>query len=130
LREPATKHFIIGMERPARSSGCLPVTELVADGRKLAAQFEPIAKLPRAERAPALAEVCQPYLQLVNPAARDPHTGLRLMDVWRYFRHTWLTRYRSAPSRNRDCRGFRVLPVMREGKDLPHGSKEGPPHSG
>ncbi len=100
LREPSTKRFIVGMERPARSSGCLPVTELVADGRKLAAQLEPIARLPRAERAPALAEVCQPYLQLVDPVARDPHTGLRLMDVWRYFRHTWLTRYRSAPGRN------------------------------
>ncbi len=100
LREPATKRFIISMERPARSSGCLPVTELVADGRKLAAQLDPIAGLPRAERARALAEVCRPYLQLVDPAARDSHTGLRLMDVWRYFRHTWLTRYRSAPGRN------------------------------
>jgi hypothetical protein len=100
LREPAIKRFIIGMERPARSSGCLPVTDLVADGRKLAAQLNLIARLPRAERALALAQVCQPYLQLVDPAARDVHTGLRLMDVWRYFRHTWLTRYRSAPGRN------------------------------
>jgi hypothetical protein len=100
LREPATKRFIVGMERPARSSGCLPVTELVADGRRLAAQLGPIAELPRIERATALAQTCQPYLQLVDPTARDTHTGLRLMDVWRYFRHTWLTRYRSAPGRN------------------------------
>lgn len=100
LREPATKRFVIGMERPARSSGCLPVTDLIADGRKLAAHLDPIARLPRAERAAALAQVCQPYLQLVDPTARDARTGLRLMDVWRYFRHTWLTRYRSAPGRN------------------------------
>jgi hypothetical protein len=100
LREPATKRFIVGMERPARSSGCLPVTELVADGRRLVAQLGPIAGLPKPERATALAQACQPYLQLVDPAVRDIHTGLRLMDVWRYFRHTWLTRYRSAPGRN------------------------------
>jgi transposase-like protein len=30
----------------------------------------------------------------------------------------------------RDCRGFRVLPVMRVRKDLPHGSKEGAAHPG
>src|SRR3712207_5872841 len=30
----------------------------------------------------------------------------------------------------RDCRGFRVLPVMREGKELPHGSTESVAHPG
>lgn len=100
LREPATKRFIVGLERPGRTSGCQPVTDLIADGRKLAEQFEPLALLARAERATALAEVCKPYLQLVDTAARDGHTGIRLMDVWRYFRHTWLTRYRSTPGRN------------------------------
>lgn len=100
MRDPATRRFIVGMERPARNSGCKPVTDLIADGRKLAAQLEPIAKLPRRDRAQLLSEVCRPYLQLVEPDARDEHTGLRLMDVWRYFRHTWITRYRSSPGRN------------------------------
>ncbi|MFO1038941.1 MAG: DUF4338 domain-containing protein [Geminicoccaceae bacterium] len=100
LREAATKRFLMGLERPARSSGCLPVTELIADGRRLAAQLAPIASLPRAERAQALSLICQPYLQLVDPTSRDVHSGIRLMDLWRYFRHTWLTRYRSSPGRN------------------------------
>jgi len=29
-----------------------------------------------------------------------------------------------------DCLGFRVLPVMREGEDLPHGSTESAAHCG
>ena len=103
LRDPATRRFIIGMERPARASGCRPVTDLIADGRRLAAQLEAIAGTPRAGRAQLLEAVCRPYLQLVEPDGRDEHTGLRLMDVWRYFRHTWLTRYRSSPGRNLFC---------------------------
>ena len=35
-----------------------------------------------------------------------------------------------ADEKSRDCQGFRVLPVMRERKELPHGSKEGAAHCG
>src|SRR5262249_15251109 len=28
------------------------------------------------------------------------HTGLPLRDIWRYFRHTWATEYRSVPGRS------------------------------
>ena len=100
LREPATRRFIIGLERPSRSSGVRPVTDLIADGRRLARQIEPIAALPRESRAEALRAICQPYLQFVDPEANDTHTGLRLLDIWRYFRHSWATRYRSSPGRN------------------------------
>ena len=31
---------------------------------------------------------------------------------------------------HRDCRGFRVLPVMRERRDIPHGSTESAAHCG
>ncbi|HEY9228259.1 MAG TPA: Druantia anti-phage system protein DruA [Gemmatimonadaceae bacterium] len=41
----------------------------------------------------------QPYVQVVEPGAVDHVTGLRLMDVWRYFRHTWTTTYNSTPGR-------------------------------
>jgi hypothetical protein len=100
LREPATRRFIVGLERPTRFSNSMPVTELIADGRRLVRQLEGVAAAPRRERAALLEEVCQPYLQLVDPDGRDPHSGLRLMDVWRYFRHSWATRYRSTPGRN------------------------------
>ena len=31
---------------------------------------------------------------------RDQFTNIRLIDIWRYFRHSWSTRYRSSPGRN------------------------------
>ena len=100
LREPSTRRFLINLERPGKFSSCRPVTDLIADGRSLARQLKPIAELPRTERPMALREVCRPYLQLVEGETRDEHTGLRLTDIWRYFRHTWATRYRSTPGRN------------------------------
>ena len=100
LREQAIRRFIMALERPTRFSSARPVTDLIAGGRRLVRQFEPIASLPRQERAGHLAGVCQPYLQLVDAEIRDEHSGIRLMDIWRYFRHTWATRYRSTPGRN------------------------------
>lgn len=46
FREPSTKRFLIGLERPGRTSGCRPVTDLIADGRRLAAALAPIANMP------------------------------------------------------------------------------------
>jgi hypothetical protein len=100
LSEPATRKFIISLERPGRTSGARPVTDLIADGRELAAEFQAASRLEGAARDEALARACRPYLQLVTADARDEHTRLRLMDIWRYFRHTWASRYRSSPGRN------------------------------
>lgn len=100
LSEPATRKFIISLERPSRTSGVRPVTDLIADGRELAADLRTAALLEGAARDEALARACRPYLQLVTADARDEHTRLRLMDIWRYFRHTWASRYRSSPGRN------------------------------
>ncbi|MHB0668616.1 Druantia anti-phage system protein DruA [Roseomonas mucosa] len=100
LSEPATRKFIISLERPGRTSGAQPVTDLIADGRELAADLRSAALLEGAAREKALARACRPYLQLVTADTRDEHTRLRLMDIWRYFRHTWASRYRSSPGRN------------------------------
>ncbi len=42
----------------------------------------------------------RPYLQFVTANERCQHTRLKLMDIWRYFRYTWVNAYRSAPGRN------------------------------
>lgn len=99
LSESSHRRFIFTMERPTKYSMSRPVTDLIADGRRLFEQLRPIAALPRETRAQALRHVCQPYLQLVTEG-RDAHTNLRLLDIWRYFRHSWATRYRSSPGRN------------------------------
>lgn len=100
LGEASNRKFILMMERPGRTSGVRPVTDLIADGRTLFADLEKARPLQGRAQEKALERVCQPYLQLVTPDARCEHTGQRLMDVWRYFRHTWTTRYRSSPGRN------------------------------
>jgi hypothetical protein len=100
LAEPSTRKFILSLERPGRTSGVRPVTDLIADGRTLQADLRAAAALDGIARNVALERACRPYLQLVTVNAKDEHTGLRLMDVWRYFRHTWATRYRSSPGRN------------------------------
>lgn len=100
LSEEPTRRFIYTLERPSRQSSCLPVTHLIADGRRLYEQLAPVARMPREARAAALRELCRPYLQRVEGEQRDTHTGIRLMDIWRYFRHTWASRVRSMPGRN------------------------------
>ncbi len=100
LSETATRRFILGLERPARGAGRSPITDLIADGRRLAGQLALAQEHERAERPGILIEICRPYLQLVEPGLRDEYTNLRLSDIWRYFRHMWATRYRSTPGRN------------------------------
>lgn len=100
LREDSNRKFIFSLERPSRFSSSKPVTDLIADGRRIAAQINEIRKRDGTLNANALLTVCDPYIQLVEGDSRDEFTGIRLMDVWRYFRHNWATRYRSIPGRN------------------------------
>lgn len=44
-------------------------------------------------------EVCKPYIQLVSDK-RDEHTGIKLSEIWRYFRYTWSIPYKTMPGRN------------------------------
>jgi hypothetical protein len=99
LAEDSTKRFIYGVERPNRYSSCKPVTDLIADGRRLHEQLSRVLALPEPERSGALTQVCRPYLQLVS-GERDQFTNIRLIDIWRYFRHSWSTRYRTSLGRN------------------------------
>ena len=99
LAEDSNKRFLYGLERPHRYSSCKPVTELIADGRRLHEQLSRVVALPADEWREALVNVCRPYLQLVTDE-RDQFTNIRLIDIWRYFRHGWSTRYRSSPGRN------------------------------
>lgn len=43
--------------------------------------------------------ICEPYIQLVT-GERDTYTGLKLADIWRYFRYTWSIPYKTMPGRN------------------------------
>lgn len=69
------------------------------DGRELAVALSNARKIPEPQRAAALREVIDPYLCFVSEDARCEFTGLRLQDIWRYFRHTWSNQYTSTPGR-------------------------------
>lgn len=48
LREPATKRFTIGIERPTHASSRQLVADLIVDGQKFAGPLDLIAWPPRA----------------------------------------------------------------------------------
>lgn len=89
LRQESVRIFIKSMETNRFHSGkSVSVYSLMRDGRDLS------QKLRAGEQA------IQPYVQFVRGEEKCEHTGLRLVDVWRYFRHTWATPYKSVPGRS------------------------------
>lgn len=105
LRSPAVQDFLDRMERSAVFEGRLvSIFDLMGDGAALAATIR--------GGAWELSDLIRPYVQIVEPGARCAHTGILLSEIWRYFRHTWSTPYRSTPGRGvqvlvRDAAGAR-----------------------
>ncbi len=101
LTLPATRRFIAGMEqsRPF-GQGWQSIFSLMRDGRELARQLREARVLAeRKERKRTLRGIVDPYVQVVERGRTCQFTGLALSDIWRYFRHTWSTAYRSVPGR-------------------------------
>ena len=101
LRQPPVRRFVQGMERsvPYRNKQ-VSVFSLFRNGRELAQSLRAARDLPIPQRAEAIRETVDPYLQFVEEAAVCEHTGLSLRDIWRYFRHTWANQYTSTPGRS------------------------------
>jgi hypothetical protein len=102
LCEPSVTAFIRGMEqRRLTATGWHSIYSLMRDGKDLAERLQQSAAISDNEqRLHSLGNIIAPYLQFVEPGARCKYTGLSLTDVWRYFRHTWTTAYRSVPGRS------------------------------
>lgn len=80
--------------------GFVSILSLMRDGRELADSLRRIRDMANDEkRMGQVQSVISPYLQFFREDDVCPHTGLRLMDVWRYFRHTWANPYKSVPGR-------------------------------
>jgi hypothetical protein len=102
LRQPAVKTFLRSMERPRLyGTKFVSIFSLMRDGRELAERLRE-ARAHRANGwADALSKAVDPYIDFVkSETIKCPHTGLRLMDIWRYFRHTWSNQYTSVPGRS------------------------------
>lgn len=91
--DPLVRGFIQDMEEPSRGSRRRSIQALIADGAELASRLRPALAASEEERVSRLAEVVQPYLQLLpgegDPTIHDQFTGISLNDIWRYFRFTW-----------------------------------------
>jgi hypothetical protein len=64
------------------------IRKLLLNGADLAARLGEIGNLPVDEQITKLRDAVRPYLVLVNAEERDPHTGIKYGDIWRYFRLT------------------------------------------
>ena len=100
LRGPTVRKFVERMERSVYyRNQPVSVFSLFRDGRELAASLRKARSVPISQRTQGLRTVIDPYLQFVDEAKLCEHTGLRLQDIWRYFRHTWTNQYTSTPGR-------------------------------
>ncbi len=101
LREPAARRFIHGMEkRSLYNKRLVSIYSVMRDGRELAESLRSARALQGDERIRALRDAIDPYLEFVDEATRCKHTGLRLQDIWRYFRYTWTNQYTATPGRS------------------------------
>jgi len=101
LRLPSTRHFIRNMERQhlgPKDWGS--IFSLMRDGPELVARLRKRSQCASPCMSSDLLRSCiDPYIQIVEPKAICEFTGLKLSDVWRYFRHTWVTPHYSIPGR-------------------------------
>ncbi len=101
LRKLAVRDFVRGMERRRLGpNGWASIFSLMRDGRELAAKLRDAAAEPPGElREASLRQCVVPYIQFVEAESVCQFTGLRLVDIWRYFRYTWVTPHNTTPGR-------------------------------
>lgn len=101
LRQPSVQKFIESMERKRLHRGqFVSIFSLMRDGRELADRLREVRFYHEDLRTDELTKIVDPYLEFVTADnSICEHTGLRLMDIWRYFRHTWTNQYTSVPGR-------------------------------
>jgi hypothetical protein len=95
FRKDSIKRFIREMESASPGVGAL-----IADSDELYSDLTDLQDLSREDIVDELDELIQPYVQVVEKGKNCPQTGLDLMNIWRYFRYTWLTPYNTVPGRN------------------------------
>ena len=102
LRITSVRDFVTNMEkRRLNPKGWVSVFSLMRDGREVAAKLKLVVNEPEGNRkAEHLRRTISPYLQVVKAGVKCEFTGMFLTDIWRYFRHTWVSSYKSLPGRS------------------------------
>lgn len=99
LASESISRFIHDMERPRyfkRKS--VSVLDLFLSPKAFASDLQRRLETPSPLRERLLREAIKPYMQPVSDE-RDTFTNLRLIDIWRYCRHTWSLPYNAQPGR-------------------------------
>jgi hypothetical protein len=105
LQTESTRSFIDEMEknRPHSSNGRkvqdVSVQNLFLSPQSLSEDLRNFERASVPEKLGMLDDIIQPYLQFVDSDANDAFTGLRLLDIWRYARHTWSIPHKQTPGR-------------------------------
>lgn len=100
LGDPGVQKFLGRMHRVVpRAQGPSSIADVIDDGAELAKLLRPLAGSPPEEVASRLKSVIDPIVEVCDEEAKCSVTGLRLIEIWRYFRHTWSLEYRSTPGR-------------------------------
>lgn len=103
LQPESVQRFVADMESIKSRNGKLAcsILDLITDGETVVQEIREVQRKTRgAEYEVALGMVVQPYLQLASEDDRCIETGMRLIDIWRYFRYYWSLPYFNTPGRN------------------------------
>ena len=100
LRIPSVRRFIQNMESSKlHADQFVSVFSLMRDGQELAESLKNYRD--RGILADGFQEIIQPYVQVIESEDDEcQFTGLKLTDIWRYFRHTWTNQSNSVPGRS------------------------------
>ncbi len=98
LATDSVQDFLRSMEKPRVYNGKVVSVESVVDsGDELAILLEDAVASD--DTRGKLEKIVKPVLQVCEADSRCRHTGLKLQDIWRYFRHTWALEYNPLPGR-------------------------------
>jgi len=100
LSEPSVQKFTGRMHRAVRRHGRkTSIANVIDDGAELERLLQGIRRLPVEEAMTRLKSVIDPVIEPCDSDTKCSDTGLNLIDIWRYFRHSWSLEYRSVPGR-------------------------------
>lgn len=102
LRKKSVQSFIKSMEaKRYYKKNYVSIFSLIRDGRELSEKLISVTAIQKDdEKIKRFNDYVKPYLQFIQGDDRCKLTGLRLVDIWRYFRHTWANPYKSVPGRH------------------------------
>lgn len=95
LADPSVRAFITNCNTARYyKNKRVSIKSLILDGHDLLKDLSKVSSRLNYSEMPI-----KPYIQEASSSKKCDYTGFYLSDIWRYFRHTWSTEYRSIPGR-------------------------------